>query len=221
MTTQAVHMVLGQVYTNKVQNPRLLEALTSTPREQFVPPAFSKSAYVDAPLPYGSGRFMLEPLIVAEMISHAQLSSTSNVLIIGAGLGYTVALASKLASMVVGIEVDPSLANSARVLLAPYAPKGRIELVDNLAKGYDRHAPYDAIIIEGAIEHLPTKLTDQLATNGRLVAITPLGVASAGTCGLGRVTLYTLTEEGLTSKEIADCAAARLADFESPASFSL
>lgn len=221
MSTQAVNMALGQLYTNKIQHPRLLEAMTSTPRENFVPPQFAKSAYSDAPLPYGNGRFMLEPLITAEMLSLAHLSSTDNVLVVGAGLGYTVALASKLASMVVGVEVDSALANSARVLLAPYAPKARVEHVNSLTEGYENHAPYDAILIEGAITYVPQALLAQLKLGGRLTAISPMSMPSAGVCGLGRLTLYTQTAEGLERLETLECSAPMLPDFETPPHFTL
>jgi protein-L-isoaspartate(D-aspartate) O-methyltransferase len=221
MSNAALNMTLGQLYTNKIQNPRLLEAITSTPRENFVPPQFAKSAYSDAPLPYGSGRFMLAPLTTAEMLSLAQISSTDNVLIIGSGLGYTVALTSTLAAMVMGIDSDAALTNSARVLLAPYAPKARVAHAANLTEGYDAHAPYDAIIIEGAVEHIPDTLFAQLRTGGRLVTIAPISTPSAGVCGQGRITLLTHTGSRMDHAETIECAAPLLPDFAAQPAFTL
>ncbi len=220
MNNTALNMVLGQLYPNKIQNPRLLEAITSTRREHFVPPAFAKSAYSDAPLPYGNGRFMPEPLVTASMLSLADLSSTDNLLIVGAGLGYTVAVASRLAATVVGIESESALANSARVLLSPYAPKARVEHVPDLAEGYLPHAPYDAIIIEGAVSAVPQGLAGQLKPGGRLVLAVAFSDASVGVIGRARLAVYLNTSRALVGEEVGDCSASLLSAFAETPGFA-
>ena len=97
------NMVENQVRTNKVTNPVLIEALETLPRENFVPEALAGVAYVDEALPVSGGRYLLEPMVLALLLQHAEIRSTDIVMEIAPGTGYSTAVIAKLASTVVAV----------------------------------------------------------------------------------------------------------------------
>lgn len=166
-------MVEQQIRRRGVSDERVLKAMGSVPRHEFVPEEWKARAYEDEPLPIGEGQTISQPYIVALMVAALHISSTERVLEIGTGCGYQAAVLSCLANEVFTIELQPDLASSSEIRLRSqghanahvYAGDGTLGLAD--------HAPFDAIIVAAAAPEIPSPLVEQLNEGGRLVA--PVG----------------------------------------------
>jgi protein-L-isoaspartate(D-aspartate) O-methyltransferase len=183
-------MVESQLRTNDVNDPDVLRALLAVPREDFVPEARRAAAYTDRPVSLGGGRALNPPLATARLLSAADIQRGERVLLIGAATGYAAALLAQLGADVTALESDAGLLTAARQALAGVNSVTFVE--GPLGAGHAVSAPYDLIFIDGAIEQMPTALTDQLRVDGRAVlalvdrGVTRLarGVRSAGGFGL-------------------------------------
>ncbi len=157
-------MIDSQLRTNGVTAPWVLQAMGRIAREAFLPADRQAAAYHDRSIELGNGRMLNPPLATAQLLQAAQVAADDKVLLIGCGTGYMAALLSGHVGHLVAVESDASLAAAARSNVAG------LELVENaLAEGAAGQAPYDAIIIDGAIEHLPAAIEAQLAEGGRIV----------------------------------------------------
>lgn len=169
------NMVESQLRTNGVFDERVLSAMAEIPRELFFPEARRSYAYVDEDVPIGGGRHMMEPRVLARLLQMAEIGPHDLVLDIGSGPGYSAAVLSRLAGTVVALEHDARLAKAAGGLLSELGI-GNVAVVRGPhAKGYPRQAPYDVILISGAVEKIPEAITRQLAEGGRLVAVVARG----------------------------------------------
>lgn len=167
-------MVASQLRPNGVTDLALLDALGRVPREMFVPQDRRSAAYIDRAIPLGEGRGLNPPMTTALLLNAAMVSATSNVLVVGAATGYAVALAASITPHVTGVECDSALG----ALAAINVPQVRF-INGPLELGAATHGPYDAIIIDGAVEAVPEAIIAQLAPSGRLtVAIAARGIAS-------------------------------------------
>ncbi len=168
-------MVVRQIRARGIRSPRVLEALLSVPRHEFVPPESAASAYSDVPLPIGGGQTISQPFMVAAMADAAQLNGSERVLEIGAGSGYQAAVLSLLAQEIVVVELQPELARACCERLARLGYSNvRVEEGDG-SLGWPPSAPYDAIIVSAAAPSVPSPLIEQLAEGGRLII--PVGNA--------------------------------------------
>jgi protein-L-isoaspartate(D-aspartate) O-methyltransferase len=150
-------------------SPRVLAALRAVPRHEFVPAASQDAAYLNCPLPIGSGQTISQPYIVALMTELADVAPGARVLEVGTGCGYQAAVLAELASRVYTIETVPSLAAGARERLARLG-YANIEVREGDGwAGWPEHAPFDAILVTAAAREVPPPLVAQLATGGRLV----------------------------------------------------
>jgi protein-L-isoaspartate(D-aspartate) O-methyltransferase len=189
-------MIFSQLRTNEITHPALLEAMYTIPREKFVPDAFAGSAYVDEDIPFGGGRYLMEPLVFARLMQHLELQPEHKLLLVGAATGYAVAIASKLTPHIIAIESERELSNKARRNLQALKVKDVEIYTSALTVGYPMHAPYDAILIEGGVEIVPESLTDQLAEGGRLVTVQLQSSRLGESAGLGRImTVHKLNGE--------------------------
>jgi protein-L-isoaspartate(D-aspartate) O-methyltransferase len=211
-TTQRRMMVDGQIRTADVTDRALLQAMLEAPRERFVPPAQAGLAYLDLDLPAGeSARRLLKPMVLAKMLQALDLSPGMRVLDAGCATGYAAALLARLCGSVVALEEEPGLAAQARTSLAGFA---NVEVVQGrIADGYPARAPYDAILVEGAIEVEPEPLCRQLADAGRLVCIRGSGPAA-------KATLYRRNADDITQRSVFDAAGSALPGFVKPATFA-
>jgi len=174
-----LNMVESQLRVNAVIDLRLLEAFASTPRELFVPEARRSLAYMDECLLIAdatgarkSPRFLMEPRVFGKMLQLAKVKPDDAVLDIGCGLGYSAAVLGKLAARVIALECDEALAARASATLSQLLLANvSVETAQDLSQGCVAHAPYDLIVINGAVQRVPEMLLDQLAEGGRLVAI--------------------------------------------------
>lgn len=160
-------MVASQLRTNAVNDPAIVAAMEAVPREMFVPADRAAVAYVDVPVPVGEGRFLNAPLVTGRMLIEAGVGPESKVLIIGAATGYSAAVLSRLAGHVVALEENATLAGQAKANLSS-ASNVSVE-TGPLNAGHAAGAPYDAIIIEGAVEQVPAAIWTQLREGGTLV----------------------------------------------------
>ena len=197
------NMVDGQIRPNRVTDPRVLDAMRSLPREQFVPPHLASLAYVDEDLPLGGGRYLVEPLVTARLVQMARIRTGERVLVVAAGSGYGAAVAAACGGHVTALEEDEALMAIALRVLPRTAPSVRL-VEGRLAAGLPSDGPWDAIIIEGAVAAVPEMYAGQVAVGGRLVTVlAPTGVAG------GRAILAEPVRVGggqrLRSREMFDC----------------
>jgi protein-L-isoaspartate(D-aspartate) O-methyltransferase len=161
-------MVASQLRTSSVNDPRVVEAMALVPREQFVPAGQRELAYRDRLIPAPGGRRLNSPLASGLLLTLARVEPSDNVLLIGAGGGYTAAVLGELAARVVAVEEDPALAALAREALSGNA---KVTLVEGpLAAGAPGQAPFDVLLIDGAVEEVPEALVAQLRVGGRAAA---------------------------------------------------
>jgi len=206
-------MVDGQVRTADVTNLDLIAAMQMVPRELFVPPSLAGQAYSDADIPLGAGRVLLKPMVLAKLIQGAQVSRTDRVLDVGCGTGYSSAVLSRLASSVVALEEDATLARRAQEALS--AGIGAVNVTVNvgpLTAGWPAAAPYDVILLNGATEVAPEALGRQLKPAGRMACI-------LGRAPTGKAMIYRLIEGHLVGRPIFDATAPVLPGFAAPATF--
>ena len=150
-------------------NPRVLKAMAEVPRHEFVPPEEARVAYKNRPLSIGHGQVISQPYIVALMTELLQLKDTSRVLEVGTGSGYQAAVLSVLAGEVYTIEILPQLGNAARRVLKRLGYDNVTTKIGDGYQGWKEYAPFDAIIVTAAPDHIPRALIDQLKPNGRMV----------------------------------------------------
>jgi protein-L-isoaspartate(D-aspartate) O-methyltransferase len=203
-------MVASQLRTTGVNDPRVVAAMGRVPRERFVPQERRALAYADAHVPLAPGRALSPPMALGLMLTEAKLRGTERALIVGAATGYSAAILAELVSSVVALEEDEDLAAFARRTLKESA----VSLVKGpLAKGWAKGAPYDFILVDGAVEHVPQALIGQLADGGRMaLAIVEQGISRLA---IGRSAGGAF---GLTA--FADAATAFLPGFAEPRGFS-
>jgi protein-L-isoaspartate(D-aspartate) O-methyltransferase len=154
-------------------DPRVLAALGSVPRHEFVPGGLAHMAYANHPLPIGLGQTISQPYIVALMTDLLQVSPSDRVLEIGTGSGYQAAVLSLLAREVYSIEIVADLGRSAALTLARLGYRNVTTRIGDGYRGWEEHAPYDGIMVTAAAPHVPPALIAQLKPGGRLVV--PVG----------------------------------------------
>ncbi len=204
-------MIDSQLKPCGVVSTPTISAFFAVPREDFVPAGRRGLAYVDAAQPLGNGRELMAPLSLGLLIENAGVKRGEHVLVVGAGTGYSAAILAAMGARVTALESDPALAAAARAALGGTADVTVVE--GPLEGGAPGQAPFDLILIDGAVELLPPELIAQLAEGGRLVAILH------GSDGVSRAA------KGLKRAEIAplepfgEAAAALLPPFRRPAAF--
>lgn len=206
------HMVDGQIRTADVTNPNLIAAVAAVPRELFVPPAMASQAYRDGEVSLGHGRALLRPIVLGKLLQGALIGAADRVLVVGCGTGYSAAVLAHMGAAVVALEEDADLARRAQVALAE-AGAGRVKVVIGpLTAGWPEAAPYDLILLDGAIEVPPEPLGRQLSPTGRLAAVFGRGPAA-------KAMIYRLIEGQLAGRPIFDAAAPLLPGFAAPPTF--
>ncbi|TPL51819.1 protein-L-isoaspartate O-methyltransferase [Mesorhizobium sp. B2-4-6] len=171
-----VKMVDGQVRTTDVTSAPLLEAMLAVPREAFVGAGQQDLAYIDEDIRISDGangdaRYLMEPSPLAKLLQLAEIDAGDSVLDVGCGTGYSAALLSRLARSVVALESDPALAEAAKSTLSSLGCQNVTVVTGPLPQGQAAKGPYNAILIGGSVEEVPSALLDQLAEEGRLVVV--------------------------------------------------
>ncbi|MEW6087887.1 MAG: protein-L-isoaspartate(D-aspartate) O-methyltransferase [bacterium] len=162
-------MVETQIRAMGVKDERVLEAMLKVRRHLFVPKTYQNSAYIDSPLPIGEGQTISQPYIVALMTELLELKGDEKVLEIGTGSGYQAAILSELCKEVYTIEIIETLGKRAGKLLEDLGYKNIKVKIGDGYKGWPEYAPFDAVIVTAAPDHIPQALIDQLKEGGRMV----------------------------------------------------
>lgn len=169
MGTPAQRMVAEQLRPHGVTDQRLLEAMASVPREEFLAPSMRRHAYEDRALAIECGQTISQPLVVALMIQAAAPRPGDVALEVGTGSGYAAAVLSRMCRRVVSIEREPALAEHASDTLRRLGFDGVEVAVGDGSLGWPSAAPYDLILVAAAARGVPPALVDQLAEGGRMV----------------------------------------------------
>jgi protein-L-isoaspartate(D-aspartate) O-methyltransferase len=207
-------MVDTQVRPSDVTKFPIIEAMLAVPREMHVPSGLVEAAYAGENLVLGPDRVMFAPRTLAKMLDALNLSRDDLVMVVGAGLGYTSAVVARMVNAVIGVEEDPQMAEEAGRLLAETGVDNVAVIAGPLAEGAARHAPYDAILIEGGIERLPDALAAQLRDGGRIAALFQDG--ALGRCRIGHA------QDGrVTWRDVFNAGAPVLPGFAAARAFSL
>lgn len=204
------NMVDSQIRTNKVTDPRVIEAFAAVPRERFVPPALADVAYLDGDLEIAPGRHLMEPMVIARLFQTLDPRPADRALDIATGYGYAAAVLAQLASTVVALESEAALAEAARRTLRGI---GNVTLASGeLTAGHAAAAPYDVIFIGGAVGRVPAAILDQLAEGGRLGTVLIEN-------GIGQATLYLKVGGVVSHRALFEAATPPLQAFAAPARF--
>ena len=214
--TARANMVENQVRPNKVTDDRVLKAMAAVPRERFVPEKFAGIAYVDEDIAVSEGRYLMEPMVLARLLQAAAITAGDVVLDIGCATGYSTAVLARLADTVVAVESDEDLAETAVVLMTELDADNTAVVTGVLREGYAKQAPYDVIVLEGAVEEVPPALSDQLVEGGRLVAVVTGGNGGGhpGAYRVGRATLMRRLHGALSSRVLFDASIPPLPGFD-------
>jgi protein-L-isoaspartate(D-aspartate) O-methyltransferase len=174
-TAKRETLVERTIVARGVTEPSVVRAMRTVPRHLFVPDGYLDQAYADHPLPIGYGQTISQPYIVALMTELLELEPEDRVLEIGTGSGYQAAVLAEIIDEVYTIEIVPELAESATARLAALGYDNVVATQGDGYFGWEEFAPYDAIIVTAAPDHLPQPLVGQLEEGGYIVI--PIGPA--------------------------------------------
>jgi protein-L-isoaspartate(D-aspartate) O-methyltransferase len=205
-------MVDAQVRTNDVTDPRIHEALRTTPRERFVPTRKQALAYADAVVEVAPGRYLLDPRTFGKLLQLAEVGPNDAVLDVGCATGYSSAILARLGRHVVALEQDADLVRVAVDALASVGATKATVVQGPLVEGVKNKAPYDVIFVNGAIESRPEALLKQLAEGGRLVGVMRDGAQ-------GRAVLFTSQDGRVGSRPAFDATVPLLTGFKKQVGF--
>ena len=210
------NMISGQILPHRIACPKLIKAMSILPREKFVSQLQTSLCYGDQTIEVFKNRYLLAPMIFAKLLQEANIQEDDVVLDIGFGTGYSSIVLSFLARHVTGLETHSSLITRLQQLATNFNVTNIDAVSGPLDKGWQKQAPYDVIMIEGAMHHLPTPLLDQLKEGGRLVLMKKK--AGVDFC---QVTIVTKRENSWTTIHPFEAAAPILEDFQRPCEFQL
>jgi protein-L-isoaspartate(D-aspartate) O-methyltransferase len=199
-------MVDNQLRPEAVTDRGVLAAMASVERERFVPESAKALAYFDRPLRLSDGRAMMPPAALGRLLSELAPRTGERALVVGSGTGYAAALLKAIGIDTVALESDEGLARAAR-------DAGVETVVGDLAAGWAKDAPYDIVLLDGAVEEVPGDLLKQLTENGRLAgAIADRGVT--------RLVVGRVAGGSLGLRSLADADVAVLPGFSRPRAFN-
>ena len=199
-------MVDSQLRPQGVNDPAVIAAMSLVPRELFVPEGERPLAYADRAVPLGEGRALPPPAVLGLLLTAMVPDRGQSALVVGGATGYAAAVLKEMGIKAVSLESSPALAAAAR--------KNGVEVAEGpLESGHERGAPYDLILIDGAVELVPDELVTQLKEGGRLG-----GVLIEQ--GVGRLIVGRKAGGGFGFHSIADAATPALPGFERPKAFT-
>ncbi len=214
-------MVDCQLRTFDVTDHAVLGRMASVPREIFLAEGQRPLSYSDRAVEVTAGsarRRLLAPMVLARLLQGAAIEGSDNILCVGGGTGYGAAVAAGLGQSVVALELETSFSEAANGAFAAMELDNARAVTGAMDRGWPSAAPFDVIVIEGAIETKPSALLDLLSDNGRLVAIEAL--RGAALSGAGRAVRYEKAGGIYGSQALFSCIASVLPCFETKAAFT-
>lgn len=193
-------MVESQIRTNRVTDPRIVAAFETVAREAFVGDARRGIAYVDEDLEVAPGRYLMEPMVLGRLLQAAEPQAGDMALDIGCATGYSTAVLAQLVQTVVGLECERALVDIANRTLNALDVDNAVVVEGRLEAGYQKQAPYDVILFQGAVAEVPDEVKRQLAEGGRLVAVV------VDRDGIGRGTLMQRSGDSFSRRILFDAA---------------
>lgn len=207
-------MVDSQIRPADVTDRRLLAAFLSVPRHIFTPRARIASAYADAEVATGEQRTMMRPRDLAKLIQAADIQPGELVLDIACGRGYSTAILAHMAETVVGLDDDEDGVSRIGALLAQAGADNAVAVTGDVKAGVPSQGPFDVIVVNGSVSEVPQAWFDQLAMDGRLVAIVRQGP-------IGKATVFTRSAAGIGERIVFDATAKLLPGFAREPGFVL
>ena len=165
------NMVEQQIRPWEVLDPRVLDLLLRVRREEYVPARYRELAFADMEIPLGHGEKMLTPKMEARMVQELALAPGERILEVGTGSGYMTALLASLGNHVHSVDIVPEFTQTAGATLAAHGVANVTLESGDAARGWDRQAPYDAIVVTGSMPVLPGAFPKSLRPGGRLIAV--------------------------------------------------
>jgi protein-L-isoaspartate(D-aspartate) O-methyltransferase len=165
------NMVEQQIRTWEVLDQRVLDLLLRVRREEYVPQQYRALAFADMEIPLGHGEKMLAPKMEARMLQELALRPSDKILEVGTGSGYMTALLANLGSHVYSVDIVAEFVQAAGAKLAAHGINNATLEAGDAARGWDRHAPYDAIVLTGSVPVLADAFRKSLLPGGRLIAV--------------------------------------------------
>lgn len=212
-------MIDGQLTPHNITEPKLLAAFASVSREDFMLYETRNIAYIDGAHDLGGGRYMMPPLVVAQMLQLAELNLNDTVLVLGGGTGYMASLAAKLSKHVYAVEENQELSSKARSVMQ----KKSIDNIDIVSAppvaGYAEQAPYDVVLIGGSVEHIPENIFEQLSDGGKMIFVKHAGQKMTGINGVGYLMVCKRIGERFEVEEYGEYSVPLLSGFDSPSEF--
>lgn len=210
---QRKNMVESQVRTSDVTDRRITSAMARLPRERFVLPSEAAVAYSDEAVAIGPGRAMAAPRVTAKLIQLLDVHESDNVLVVGAGRGYSSAILAAMADRVFALETSEAQAALIGSLAKALEIQKLTPVSGPLSAGWSQDGPYNGILIDGAVETVPQAILDQLKDGGRLIAIEYSGPRSSAV-------VIERSGKVFSKRSAFDASAPALPGFEQPAAFS-
>ncbi len=212
--TRRVMMVDTQVRPSDVTKFPIIAAMLAVPREVYLPADLREAAYVGENVMIGAGRVVLEARTLSKMLDALDIQPDELVLDIGCGLGYSAAVIARLADAVIAVEEDEAHAAAAQRTLNQEGVDNAAVITGPLIAGSPKHAPYDAIIIQGGVETVPPAILDQLKDGGRIAALFMDGA-------LGTARIGYKSNDNITWRSVFNASAPVLAGFRTERMFVL
>ena len=208
------NMVNCQILPNRVTNPYIVDGMLDLPREKFVPVELEEVAYLDGSLPLGSGRFLMEPMLVARLLEVVAPDPDDVAMVVGCASGYLSALLAKIVSTVVAVESDKAFTLCAGETFKQLSIDNIVLVEGKLNDGYSKQCPYDVIVFDGAVTEIPDTIIEQLANGGRLAAVV------IGTDGIGRAQMLSRHGDTISSRDMFEAGTPLLPGFMDEIKFS-
>jgi len=206
------HMIESQIRTSDVTDYAILKAFRTVAREKFVPKSSTSLAYSDSNIKTDDGRVMMKPRDISKLIQAAEIQPTDIVLDIACGRGYSSAVLAKLAETVVALEDTDESVERASSNLSDVNADNAVVVKGDLKAGAKEHGPFDVIFVNGAVQEAHKAWFEQLANNGRLVAIVKDN-------GVGRATVFTKSGDSVGDRIVFDANVPLLAGTEKKPAF--
>ncbi len=207
------NMVDNLIRPANVTDPKLLSALGDVQRDKFFPSNLASLSYSETELLIQNDRTSMSPWLLAKMLQFLDLNSADNVLSLATGYGYSCALMSSLANFVVAVET-PDLAKEAQARLIENGYDNILVREGNINEGAEEEGPYDAILIEGAVEYINEEIINQLKLEGRIIAVFKEKI-------LGQCRLGIKTQSGVQWRNLFEANCVLLTDFKMEKEFTL